>query len=167
MTLRIQPISNRKFDLHALSLPGGPNFENCVFHAAWKTPRSGAVGAVLINLENQRLYAVVLRRGLDHRFIITRKTDRCTSVNEASAAVATAMRPEDLPEALPSGEKCRRELFVTGKKSVGESFKLLTSTQSYFPAPMTLGEVYFAMQNLGQNFVFKINTCSREERLND
>lgn len=165
MTLVIQPISEREFNLYALSLPCGPNFENRVFHAAWKSLRGGAVGAVLIDPVKQRFSTLVLRRRVDHRFAVVQQTDSYASPDEAAAAVAVAMRPEDPPEALPHGEKRRPELFVAGKKEVGEHFKLLAGTQTHFPALMALGEVYLAMPRPDDNFVPDFQTGNFDSRL--
>lgn len=35
----IVPITQREFDLYALSLPRGQNFDPLVFHSAWKAGR--------------------------------------------------------------------------------------------------------------------------------
>lgn len=165
MALTIQPISEREFDLYALSLPRGPNFEHHVFHAAWKSPRSGTVGAVLADPTQQRFRTLVLRRRIDHRFTVTHQSDGCTSPDEAAAIVAEAMRPEDPPEALSPGEKRRSELFVAGKKPLSEQFKILTGTVTHIPALMTIGEVYLAMPNPDHNFVPDFQTENFDSRL--
>lgn len=165
MTLTIRPISEREFDLYALSLPRGPNFEWQVFHSAWKTPRSEAVGAVLIDPEQRTFRTLVMRRRVDHRFTVTHQTDDQGSSDEAVAVVAEAMRPEDPPAALPPGEKRRPHLFAAGKKRVCEQLKILTGTVTHFPALMTIGEVYLAMPNPDSNFVPDFQTESFDSRL--
>jgi len=84
MTLTIQPIGEREFDLYALSLLRGPNFNCHVFHSAWKTPRGTAVGAVLVDPEQQTFRALVMRRRVDHRFTVTHRMDSSTSPDEAA-----------------------------------------------------------------------------------
>lgn len=165
MTLTIQPISEREFELYALSLPRGPNFERHIFHSAWKTPRSEAAGAVLIDPEQRTFRALAMRRRVDHRFTVTHQTDDQSSADEAAAVVAEAMRPEDPPEALSPGEKRRPELFVARKKKLSEQFKILTGTVTHIPALMTIGEVYLAMPNPDHNFASDFQTENFDSRL--
>jgi len=165
MVLKIQPIGEREFELYALSLPRGPNFERHVFHSAWKSPRSEAVGVVLIDPEQRTFRALVMRRRVDHRFAVTHQTDSASSPDEAAAVVAEAMRPEDPLEALPPGEKRRPKLFAAGKKRVSEQLRILTGTVSHIPALMTIGEVYLAMPNPDDNFVPDFQTENFDSRL--
>ena len=165
MTLMIQSISEREFELYALSLPYGPNFEKYVFHMAWKSRHGDAVGAVLIDPEQQRFCALALRRRVDHCFTVTHQTDNHTSADEAAATVAAGMRPGDPPERLPPGTKRSPELFAAGKKDVGEHFKVLTNTLTHFPALITVGEVYLAMPRPDDNFVPDFQTENFDSRL--
>ena len=165
MTLAIQPISEREFDVYALSLPRGPNFGSRVFHSAWKSAHSNSVGAVLIDPRKNSFSTIVLRRRVDHRFVVTYERQSAASPDEAAAAVAEAMRPEDPPEVLSPGEKRRPKLFVAGKKRVGEHFKLLTGTVTHIPALMAIGEVYLALPNPDDNFVPDFQTGNFDSRL--
>jgi hypothetical protein len=163
--LTIQPISEREFDIYALSLTRGPNFNPYVFRSAWKSPHAGTVGAILIDPTERSLRTIVLRRRVDHRFAVTQENDDHMSLDAAAAGVAAAMRPDDLPEALPPGDKRRRELFSAGTKRVGEHFKLITNTLTHFPAMMTIGEVYLAMPRPDDNFVSDFQTGNFDSRL--
>ena len=165
MTLAIRPISEREFELYALSLPRGPNFEHHVLHSAWKTPRSEAVGAVLIDPEQLTFRALVMRRGVDHRLVVTHQSGNQSSPDEAAAVVAREMRPDDPPEALAPGQKRRSELFATGKKRFSDQFKILTGTVTHAPALVTIGEVFLAMPNPDDNFVPDFQTENFDSRL--
>ena len=165
VTLTIQPIGEREFDLYALSLPSGPNFDNHIFHAAWKTPRSIAVGAVLTNPVRQDFRTLVMRRQIDHRLNVAYLPHSYTSPDDAAAAVAEAMRPGDPAEPLSPGEKRRRELFVTGKRQTSKQFEILVGTRTHIPALMTIGEVYLAMPNPDANFVPDFQTENFDSRL--
>ena len=96
--LTIQPISEREFNIYALSLTYGPNFSHDAFHAAWKAPRAGAIGAVLVDPAERSFRTIVLRRQVDYRYAVTHESGGHASEDEAAAAVAEAMRPEDPPE---------------------------------------------------------------------
>ena len=161
----MQPISEREFDLYALSLPTGPNFDNHIFHAAWKTPRSIAVGAVLTDPVQQGFRSLIMRRKIDHRFNFAYLGHSYTTPDDAAAAVADAMRPGDPVEPLSPGEKRRRELFVTGKRQTSKQFEILVGTRTHIPALLTIGEVYLAMPNPDANFVPDFQTENFAARL--
>jgi hypothetical protein len=165
MTLMIQPISEREFSVYALSLPRGPNFEHLAFDTGWKSPHASAVGAVFSDQDRRRFCSIVLRRRVDYRFVVTHRSDGARSQDDAAAALATAMRPEDPPEALLPGEKRRPELFAVGRKRLGAHFKVLVSTLTHFPALMTIGEVYLAMPNPDDNFVPDFQAGNLDARL--
>ena len=165
MALTIQPISEREFDLYALSLPTGPNFDNYIFHAAWKTPRSTAVGAVLTDPVRQNFRSLIMRRKIDHRFNYAYLDHSYTTPDDAAAAVADAMRPDAPAEPLSPGEKRRRELFVIGKRQISKQFEILVGTRTHIPALMTIGEVYLAMPNPDANFVPDFQTENFDSRL--
>ena len=71
MSIPVIPITEREFDLYALSLPRGPNFDPLVLHSAWKSRDRRSVGAVLFDPQKQDFGIVTLRRQIDHRFVVT------------------------------------------------------------------------------------------------
>jgi hypothetical protein len=60
----IVPITQREFNLYALSLPRGPNFDALVFHSAWKAGAGISIAAILQN-EMDRFDTLVMRRQTD------------------------------------------------------------------------------------------------------
>ncbi len=165
MSVIIEPIGEREFNVYGLSLPRGPNFETHVFLAAWKSQRANAVGAVLVDRTGTNFRALAMRRRVDHRLTLTYDADIFSAQDEAAAAVVSAMRPEDPPEALPPGAKRRAELFIVGNKPITDLFKILTGTVSHVPALMTIGETYLALPRPDDNFVAEFQSGNLDSRL--
>lgn len=165
MSENIQAISEREFNLYALSLPRGPNFEPLALYSAWKSPRAESVGAVLFDPDKRTFCTITLRRRVDHCFVVTHQASSLQSPDEAIATLTEAMRPGEPCEPLCAGERRRPELRVTGKRQVGEHFKLLTGTMTHFPALMVIGEVYLAMPNPDDNFISDFQTENFDSRL--
>jgi len=160
----IVPIPKRKFELYALSLPRGPNFEPRVFHSAWKAKNTGCIGAVLHD-ERGRYETLVMRRQTDHRFVVTHEAKGFASVASAMDDVTKAMRPDAPPEAMPLDAKKRAALIPTTVDGLGESFKLIATTMQHYPALMTIGETYLAMPRPDDNFVSDFRTSNFDSRL--
>lgn len=62
MSIPAIPITEREFDIYALSLPRGPNFDPLVVHSAWKARSGRSVGAVLFDSQKQDFGIVILSR---------------------------------------------------------------------------------------------------------
>jgi hypothetical protein len=60
----VVPLSEREFNLYALTLPKGPNFDPFVFRSGWKSEGDGSVGAVLIDPEAEQFGILVGDRSL-------------------------------------------------------------------------------------------------------
>lgn len=160
-----EPISEREFELYALSLPRGPNFYPFLPCAAWKTKGGGAVGAVLVDPDEQRLKTIVLRRRIDHRFVLAHEGKEIESEEEALADLAAELGRNVPPLALPPGEKRRPALLDTGKRKVGDYFSVLTGTVTHRPALMAVGETYLALPRPDDNFVPDFQTENFDSRL--
>jgi hypothetical protein len=159
------PISEREFDLYALSLQRGPNFEPFVLYSAWKSPRGENVGAVLVHLEQGGFRTFVLRRQVDHRFAVTHEASGFGYETDALSDLASALRSGESAESLRPGEKRRPNLLAVGNRGTGNNFKLLTDTVTHFPSLMAIGEVYLAMPNPDDNFVPDFQTDNFDSRL--
>jgi hypothetical protein len=160
----IVPIPKREFELYALSLPRGPNFELRVFHSAWKARNAGSVGAVLRDPRG-RFDTLVMRRQTDHRFVVTHKAQGFATEDRANEDVTKALRPDSPPEAVPSGIKKRAPLAPKIADGLGDSFKLILTTMTHYPALMTIGETYLAMPRPDDNFVSDFRTSNFDSRL--
>jgi hypothetical protein len=99
----IVPITQREFELYALSLPRGPNFEPRRLLAAWKAWNAISVGAVLRN-ERGQFETLVMRRQTDHRFIVTHTGRAVATADRATQEAAEEMRPDAPPEPLRPGD---------------------------------------------------------------
>ncbi|MDQ7251064.1 hypothetical protein [Dongia sedimenti] len=161
----LMPIPERRFDIYALTLPRGPNFDPREFVSSWRVRDGSAVGAVLEDLETGRYAILVLRRRVDHRFTVAADGGGFGSEDAALAALAQAMRPSQPPVALPPGERRRAPLLETDGRSTNAYFNILTGDISHLPALMTIGEIYLAMPRPDENFVPDFQTENFNARL--
>jgi hypothetical protein len=67
----VVPIPEREFNLYALALPEGPNFEPYVVVSGWKCDKAMSVGGVLLNHDTRDFGFIAFRRQIDHRFVVT------------------------------------------------------------------------------------------------
>lgn len=160
----ITPISRREFDLYALSLPRGPNFEPLVFHSAWKGGKGITVAAILKNPQG-RFATLVMRRQTDHCFVVTHEGKAFATLDLATRDATDAMCPDAPPEAVPSGTKKRATLVPKTVDGLGDSFKLMVTTMSHLPAIIAIGETYLSMPRPDDNFVSDFRTTNFDARL--
>lgn len=66
----ITPISQRQFELYALSLERGPNFEPARIFRAYQAERSSTSGCILLDPELGVFTTLALRRRVDHRWTV-------------------------------------------------------------------------------------------------
>jgi hypothetical protein len=71
-SLLIKPVSKRQFELYALSLERGPNFEPSTIFAAYQVGRSSACGCILLDQESGTFSTIAMRRRVDHRWTLCR-----------------------------------------------------------------------------------------------
>jgi hypothetical protein len=109
----VVPIPEREFNLYALALPEGPNFEPYVVVSGWKCDNALSVGGVLLNHEDRDFEFVVFRRQFDHRVVVTSTKFGFKSSETALMELTAAMRPGEPAEALRPGVKKRRLLSKT------------------------------------------------------
>lgn len=165
MSIAAIPISEREFDIYALSLARGPSFDPLVVHSAWKARGGQSVGAVLFDSQKQDFGIVTLSRQIDHRFVVTSQHQGLHTHYDAERELMSAMRSGEPTVPLPSGEKRRPLLLKVGRKEIDERFKLLTTTLTHVPALMAIGEAYLAMPRPDDNFVSDFQTSNFDSRL--
>jgi hypothetical protein len=51
--MTVVPLTQREFELYALSLPRGPNFGPLVVRSAWKAENANSIGVVLVRFERR------------------------------------------------------------------------------------------------------------------
>lgn len=61
----VVPIPEREFNLYALALPKGPNFEPYVVVSGWKCDNARSIGGVLLNHDTGDFGIRVFRRRID------------------------------------------------------------------------------------------------------
>lgn len=161
----VVPIPEREFNLYALALPEGPNFEPYVVVSGWQCDSARSVGGVLFDHDTGDFAVRVFRRRVDHCFVVTSSKSGFNSHDAALIELTAAMRPGEPPESVPSGMKKRPPLLKTGKRNVGKNFKLLIGTPDHVPAAIAVGEIYLAMPNPDDNFVSDFQTTNFDSRL--
>jgi hypothetical protein len=158
------PLTQREFELYALSLPRGPNFDPLTVQSAWKAENANSVGVVFQN-EQGAFETLVMRRQVDHRFVVTQRGATYSDVDRATFEVTQAMQPDGPPEPLPPGEKKRAALVPKTADGLGDTFRLLVTTIQHYPALMAIGEAYLAMPRPDDNFVSDFRTSNFDSRL--
>ena len=161
----VVPIPEREFNLYALALPEGPNFEPYVVASGWKCDNARSVGGVLLDHDTGDFAIRVFRRRIDHCFVVTSSKTGFRSHDAALADLTLAMRPNEEAEPVPPGTKKRRPLVRAISETVNDTFKLLTRTITHYPALMAVGEIYLAMPNPDDNFVSDFETENFDSRL--
>jgi hypothetical protein len=158
-------IPEREFNLYAMALPEGPNFNPFVVVSGWKCDNSRGVGGVLLNHDTGDFAIRAFRRRIDHCFTITASESGFKSHEAALAELTARMRPGEEAEPIPPSKKKRRPLLPAKSKEISKIFKLLTESLSHYPALMAAGEIYFAMPNPDDNFVTDFQTENFDSRL--
>ncbi len=162
--MTIVPLTQREFELYALSLPLGPNFGPLVVQSAWKVEGANSIGVVFQD-EQGEFETLVMRRQVDHRFVVTQRGKAHVDADQATHDVIEAMRPDAPPEKLPPGQKKRAALVPQTVDGLGDTFKLLVTTMEHYPALMAIGETYLAMPRPDDNFVSDFRTSNFDSRL--
>ena len=102
------PISQSQFELYALSLERGPDFDPAHIFSASQAGRGSASGCILLDSEQGTFTSVALRRCVDHCWT---KVDEGAPYSNPEAALdglRIAMRAGDPPEPLPRGRGAAR-----------------------------------------------------------
>lgn len=160
----IIPVSPREFDLYALSLPRGPNYEPLIFQSAWKIQKGASIGGIFANPNRKAFEFLVLRRRADHRFVPHYDGRSFDAEESALVKLAEALSAAAHPEDIPSGTRVRPALLADVGRQPGETFRLLRGPR-HFPALMAIGESYLAMPNPDDNFVPEFQTENFDSRL--
>src|ERR1700687_826962 len=161
----VVPIPEREFNLYALSLHEGPNFDPYAVVSGWKCDNGRSIGGVLRNGHTGDFGICVFRRRIDHCFVLTSSKSGMGSHDAALIELTAAMRPGEPGEPVPPGKKKRRLLLRARGKNVSKTFELLTRTLTHYPALMAVGEIYLAMPNPDDNFVSDFQTENFDSRL--
>ena len=143
----ITPISQRQFELYALSLERGPNFDPAQIFGSYQAGHGSASGCILLDPERGTFTALALRRRVDHRWVRVDEGGPYPTPEAALDQLTISMRAGEPPEPLPPGARRRPLLLKTGSRGTSPEFDLLTSTISHFPALMAVGECYLALPN--------------------
>ena len=164
-SLLIKPISGRQFELYALSLERGPNFETAKVFAAYQVGRGSACGGILLDQETGAFSTVAMRRRVDHCWACVARNGPFLTPELALNALSIDMRGGDTPEPLPSGARRRPLLIEVGPRGSSPEFDLLIKSISHLPALMAIGECYLALPRPDLNFVPDLQTNNFASRL--
>lgn len=161
----ITPISQRQFELYALSLDRGPNFDPAQIFGAYQAGRGSVSGCILLDPEKGTFSSLVLQRRIDHRWIKADEGSTWPTPDAAIEHLSIRMRSVDPPEPLSPGARRRPLLLKVGPRGTCPEFDLLTGTISHLPALMAIGECYLALPNPDDNFVTDFQTSNFASRL--
>ena len=163
--LLVKPICRRQFELYALSLERGPNFEPSHIFGAFQVGSGSACGCVLLDPEQGTFSTLALRRRVDHRWVLVDESGPISSPEAALDRLSINMRGGDPPEPLPPGARKRPLLMGIGPRAISPEFQVLSGTISHLPALMTVGECYLALPKPDANFVSDLQTSNFGARL--
>ena len=124
----ITPISQRQFELYALSLERGPNFDPAQIFGSYQAGHGSASGCILLDPERGTFTALALRRRVDHRWVRVDEGGPYPTPEAALDQLTISMRAGEPPEPLPPGARRRPLLLKTGSRGTSPEFDLLTST---------------------------------------
>jgi hypothetical protein len=114
----ITPISERHFELYALSLERGPNFDPAQIFSAFQTGRGSTSGCILLNAKQGTLTSLALRRRIDHCWTNVDESGPYFAPEAALDRLGIAMRAGDPPEPLPPGAKRLPLLLKPGPRGM-------------------------------------------------
>ncbi len=161
----IAPISERQFELYALSLERGPNFDQSHIFSAYRVGRGSACGCILLDPERGAFTTLAMRRRVDHLWVRVDEGGPFSTPETALDHLSISMRGGDPPEPLSPGTRRRPPLMQPGERGISPEFELLASTVSHLPALMAVGECYLALPNPDANFVSDLQTNNFASRL--
>jgi hypothetical protein len=164
-SLLIKPISVRQFELYALSLERGPNFDPASVFAAYQVGRGAACGGILLDQETGTFSTIAMRRRVDHCWTCVAKSGPFPAPEQALDALSLDMRGGDPPEPLPPGVRRRPLLIEVGPRGSSPEFDLLIKSVSHLPALMAVGECYLALPRPDRNFIPDLQTNNFASRL--
>jgi hypothetical protein len=161
----ITPISKRNFELYALSLERGRNFDPDHTFSAYQAGWGSTSGCILLNLKQGTFTSLALRRRIDHCWTKVDESGPCFTLEAALDRLEIGLRAGDPPEPLPPGAKRRPLLLKPGPRGTSPEFDLLTTTINHRPALMAIGECYLALPNPDATFVSDFQTSNFPSRL--
>ena len=112
----ITPISQRQFELYALSLDRGPNFDPAQIFGAYQAGRGRVSGCILVDPEKGTFTNLALRRRVDHRWVKIDEGGAWSTPEVALDHLSISMRSGDPPEPLPPGARRRPLLLKIGSR---------------------------------------------------
>ncbi|MFJ4453268.1 hypothetical protein ACIP1G_05160 [Pseudomonas sp. NPDC089392] len=158
-------ISQRQFELYALSLKHGPNFDPAHIFSAYQAATGGVTGCILLDPDTGAFTYLAMRRRIDHCWVKVDESGPYSTPEAALKRLTVAMRASDPPEPLPPGVRRRAHLLKPGPRGTSPEFQLLTNTVNHLPALMAVGECYLALPNPDANFVSDFQTNNFAARL--
>lgn len=161
----ITPISQRQFELYAMSLEHGPNFDSAHIFGSYQVGRGSASGCILLDRKQGAFTSLTLRRRIDHCWVKVDESGPYSTPEAALDHLSIRMRGGDPPEPLLAGVRRRPPLLDIGPRGTSPEFELLTSTISHLPALMAIGECYLALPKPDANFVTDLQTSNFASRL--
>jgi hypothetical protein len=111
----VSSISDRQFELYALSLERGPDFDPQHIFAAYKVGRGSAAGCILLDADTGTFATLALRRRVDHVRVLVDQAGPFRTPEAALHHRSAAMRGGDAPETLPPGAGRRKLLIQPGR----------------------------------------------------
>lgn len=153
-------IPARAFQLFALSLDAGPNFDIDETIQTWMSEDRTAIGMTF--RRDNTFGHLVMRRREDRRWVLKVEAQGFASPEIATDQMVEAMRIGEPPDPVPSGSRRRPPLYEgTG----AGTYAVLTDGMAHYPAMFVMGEIYLALPNPDRNFATDMRTANFDSRM--
>ncbi len=152
------------FDVYALSLSRGHDFGSAPPTGAWQSDDSLAWGVITHDEERFVFGILVLRRRVDHVWVVTSQHDDIKSFDDAFMQLKLLLKEGVPPEPMPPNIAPRPALYDLKGRKPSEIFQLLT-TPSHHAAAWMLNQLYLALPRPDANWVSDCQTENFHTRL--
>jgi hypothetical protein len=152
------------FDVYALSLPHGHGFGSAPLIGAWQSDDSLACGAITHDDKRAVFGILVLRRRVDHVWVVTSQHGDIKSFDNASMQLKLLLKEGTPPEPMPPNTAPRPALHDLKGRQPSEIFQLLTKP-SHHAAAWMLNQLYISLPSPDANWVTDCQTENFHTRL--
>ena len=160
----MEQLSQWTFDIYALSLPRGHGFGDRPPVGAWRSADGLACGVLTQDVNDESFGVLVLRRRVDHVWLVTAQQHGFASKAEACAHMEPLLQDGEPPEPVPPGVAARPALCDLQGRVASDVFSLLKRA-SHHPAAWTLNQLYLALPKPDRNWASDCQTSNFHTRL--
>lgn len=152
------------FDVYALALPRGHGFGNKPPIGAWQSEDGMACGIVLRDDGDGSFGILIMRRRMDHVWIVTAQEQGLPSLEKAKAQLKPLLKEGTQLEPMPPNTAPRATLHDLNGRTPSDVFRIL-SQPSHHVAEWLLNQLYLSLPNPDKNWAGDCQTDNFHTRL--